>query len=118
MVAKPRFPKREVDPDTHPRAELVDTTDWFLKLKRTEKDLDRTKKQYILAQRQIDEMNAVLGWCLKIIEMVYRERIDAANDWLEKALVRFPWLRSHLSEKRIVTDRLLSDHGLEPPETP
>lgn len=117
MDEKPEQTGRYFDPDTHPRAELVDTTDWFLKLKRTEKELVQTKKEYVLAQHQIDEMNAVFAWCLKILEMVYQKRNIAANQWLGKALEKYPWLESYLTDKRVDTDRLIDDPESEQPES-
>lgn len=108
MAKLPEKSKKYVDPSTHPRADLVDTTDWFLKLKQTEKHLDRTTEQYLIAQEQIEQMKLIVGWFLKIIEMVQRQDLAAATRWLEKALVQFPWLAPYLKDKRIATDRLIS----------
>ncbi|NIS82180.1 MAG: hypothetical protein GTO14_18680 [Anaerolineales bacterium] len=97
-----------LDPSIDPRADRFTTTDWFLKLKETEKFLDRTTSQFLDAKRQIHEMNDVMGWLLKIGEMVYLKQYAAAHEWLKKAVRRFPWLIIYFHEKRISTDELIS----------
>lgn len=105
-----------LDPSMDPRADRITTTDWFLKLKETEKFLDRTTSQFLAAKRQIHEMNDVMGWLLKISEMVFRRQYTAAREWLNKALKRFPWLIIYFDEKRIATDELIGDEKLESAE--
>lgn len=117
MAKFPEKPEWPFDSSTHPRAELVDTTDWFLKLKQTEKHLDRTTEQYLIAQEQIEQMKEIIGWFLKIIEMIQRQDLVAAIKWLEKALIRFPWLAPYLKDKRIATDRLISKEADKPAKT-
>lgn len=103
-----------LDPSVDPRADRFTTTDWFLKLKETEKFLDKTTSQYLGAQRQIHEMNEVMGWLLKVCEMVFRKKNRAAREWLQEAVKRFPWLVLYFSEKRIATDQLISDDETHP----
>ena len=98
-----------LEPDSDTRADRFTTTDWFLKLKETEKFLDRTTVQFLNAQRQIQEMNDVMGWLLKISENVYRKKYRTARKWLDKALIRYPWLFMYFNDNRIDTANLLPE---------
>jgi hypothetical protein len=102
-----------LEPDNDARAERFTTTDWFLKLKETEKYLDRTTVQFLNAQRQIQEMNDVMGWLLKISEKVYQKKYRTARKWLDKALIRYPWLFMYFNESRIDTANLIPEHESE-----
>lgn len=98
-----------LEPDNDARADRFTTTDWFLKLKETEKFLDRTTVQFLNAQRQIQEMNDVMGWLLKISEKVYEKKYRTARQWLDKALIRYPWLFMYFNENRIDTANLIPE---------
>ncbi len=102
-----------LEPNNDARADRFTTTDWFLKLKETEKYLDRTTVQFLNAQRQIQEMNDVMGWLLKISEKVYQKKYRTARKWLDKALIRYPWLFMYFNESRIDTANLIPDNETE-----
>jgi hypothetical protein len=65
--------------------------------------------QFLNAQRQIQEMNDVMGWLLKISEKVYQKKYRTARKWLDKALIRYPWLFMYFNENRIDTANLVPE---------